>query len=128
MNFLHGLEIFALPVELIPLVRQFAGTSTAPANGYPGVYPNLSFALNDLDYYNTGEIDTLGWLKKGFVFRTGAAQTSAVFSIRNNSQGGGGNDWVMDDIAVATCLPTMSYSPTIIPMFARLIQSLLQIR
>lgn len=94
---------------------QFAGTATAPTVGYPGVYPNLSFALNDVDFYNTGEIDTLGWLKKGFVFRTGPTQTSAVFSIRNNSQGGGGNDWVMDDIAVATCLPTMSYSPTINP-------------
>lgn len=97
------------------LGQQFQGTPTAPTNGYPGVYPNLSFALNDLDYYSTGEIDTVGWLKKGFVFRTGPVQTSARFSIRNNSQGGGGNDWVMDDIAVATCLPTMSYSPTINP-------------
>jgi hypothetical protein len=94
---------------------QFAGTPTAPTQGYVGVYPNLSFALDGLDYYSTGEIDTLGWLKKGFVFRTGISQTSATFSIRNNSQGGGGNDWVMDDIAVATCLPTMSYSPTINP-------------
>lgn len=94
---------------------QFAGTVTAPANGYPGVYPNLSFALNDIDRYNTGEVDTLGWMKKGFMFRTGPTQTSAVFSIRNNSQGGGGNDWTLDDIAVATCLPTMAYSPTINP-------------
>ena len=94
---------------------QFTGTPTAPAGGYPGVYPNLSFALDGLDFYSTGEIDTVGWLKKGFVFRTGPAQTSATFSIRNNSQGGGGNDWVIDDIAVATCLPTMSYSPTINP-------------
>ena len=94
---------------------QFAGTVTAPANGYVGVYPNLSFALNDIDRYNTGEVDTLGWMKKGFMFRTGPTQTSAVFSIRNNSQGGGGNDWTLDDIAVATCLPTMSYSPTINP-------------
>jgi hypothetical protein len=98
---------------------QFAGTPTAPANGYPGVYPNLSFSLNGLDYYSTGEIDTVGWIKKGFVFRTGPTQTSATFSIRNNSQGGGGNDWVMDDIAVATCLPTMSYSPTINPFVCR---------
>lgn len=94
---------------------QFAGTATAPSAGYPGVLPNLTFTLNGLDYYNTGEISTGGWLKKGFVFRTGPSQTSATFSIRNNSQGGGGNDWVMDDIAVATCLPTMSYSPTINP-------------
>jgi hypothetical protein len=49
------------------------------------------------------------------MFRTGPTQTSAVFSIRNNSQGGGGNDWTLDDIAVATCLPTMAYSPTINP-------------
>lgn len=94
---------------------QFTNPPTAPAAGYVGVYPNLSFALNGLDYYSTGEIDLGGWQKKGFVFRTGPDQVSATFSIRNNSQGGGGNDWVMDDIAVATCLPTMSYSPTINP-------------
>ena len=55
---------------------QFAGTPTAPANGYVGVYPNLSFALNDIDYYSSGEVDTLGWMKKGFMFRTGPTQTS----------------------------------------------------
>lgn len=91
---------------------QFAGTVTSPANGYPGVYPNLAFLLNDVDYYNTGDIDTMGWLKRGFVFRTGPTQTTATFSIRNNSQGGGGNDWALDDIAVATCLPNMQYSPS----------------
>jgi hypothetical protein len=96
--------------------QQFAGTATAPANGYPGVYPNLAFLLNDVDYYNTGEIDTTGWLKKGFVFKTGPAQTSATFSIRNNAQGGGGNDWALDDISVATCFPNMSYSPTYNPI------------
>jgi hypothetical protein len=94
---------------------QFAGTPTAPANGYVGVYPNLTFALDGLDYYNTGEIDTLGWLKKGFVFKTGPLQTTATFSIRNNSQGAGGNDWALDDIAVATCFPGMTYSPSATP-------------
>lgn len=91
---------------------QFAGTATAPANGYVGVYPNLSLALNDVDYYSTGEVDTTGWQKRGFVFKTGSAQTTATFSIRNNSQGGGGNDWALDDIAVATCFPGMTYSPS----------------
>lgn len=94
---------------------QFTGTPTAPASGYPGVYPNLSFSLNDVDYYSTGEVDTLGWLKRGFVFKTGSSQTSATFTIRNNSQGGGGNDWALDDIAVATCFPNMTYSPTYNP-------------
>jgi hypothetical protein len=91
---------------------QFTGTPTAPAAGYIGVYPNLSFALNGLDYYSTGEIDAVGWLKKGFVFRTGPAQTTASFAIRNNSQGGGGNDWVMDDISVATCTPNLNLVPS----------------
>lgn len=94
---------------------QFTGTPTAPANGYPGVLPNLTFSLDNLDFYNTGEIDTLGWLKRGFVFKTKPGQTTATFSIRNNAQGGGGNDWAMDDIAIATCLPTMQYSPSINP-------------
>jgi hypothetical protein len=90
---------------------QFKGTATSPAAGYPGVYPNLSFSLNGLDYYSTGEIDTTGWQKKGFVFRTGPTQTSASFAIRNNSQGGGGNDWVLDDISVATCTPNLNLVP-----------------
>ena len=94
------------------LGAQFSGSATAPTGGYPGVYPNLSFSLNGLDYYSTGEIDTLGWQKKGFVFRTGPTQTSAVFAIRNNSQGGGGNDWVLDDISVATCTPNLNLVPS----------------
>jgi trimeric autotransporter adhesin len=92
------------------------GIDSTNASTYkPGVLPNLSFALDNLDYYNTGEMDTLGWQKKGFVFRTDTAQTTATFSIRNNAQGGGGNDWALDDIAIATCLPSMQYSPSITP-------------
>ncbi|HEY0434886.1 MAG TPA: T9SS type A sorting domain-containing protein [Chitinophagaceae bacterium] len=90
--------------------------STGTSTYRPGVLPNLTFTLDNLDYYNTGEVDTFGWLKKGFVFKTTSAQTTASFSIRNNSQGGGGNDWTLDDIAIATCLPSMQYSPSIFPM------------
>jgi hypothetical protein len=86
--------------------------STASPKYNVGVYPNLTFALDGFDRYSTGEIDATGWQKKGFVFLTGPAQTTASFSIRNNSQGGGGNDWAMDDIAVATCLPNMKYNPS----------------
>jgi hypothetical protein len=78
----------------------------------PGVLPNLTFALDDIDRYNTGELDTIGWVKKGFVFRTGPTQTSVTFSIRNNAQGGGGNDWVLDDISVATCTPNLNLVPS----------------
>ncbi|WP_276503147.1 T9SS type A sorting domain-containing protein [Terrimonas pollutisoli] len=95
---------------------QFAGTVTSPAAGYPGVLPNLTFVLDNIDRYSSGYLSIVsGWQKKGFLFRTGPAQTSMTFSIRNNGQGGGGNDWVMDDITITTCLPTMSYSPSISP-------------
>lgn len=78
-----------------------------------GVRPNLTFAINDVDLYSSGELDSLGWVKKGFVFRTGPGQTAAVISIRNNAPGGGGNDWVLDDLALGTCGPssTMNYKP-----------------
>ena len=99
--------------------QQFTGTATAPASGYPGVYPNLTFALDGVDRYNSGRIDTVGWIKKGFVFLTGPAQTTATLSIRNNAQGGGGNDWVLDDISIATCFPSMSYSPSSTPVVCR---------
>lgn len=80
-----------------------------------GVHPNLTFSLDGLDRYSTGEMAVEGWVKKGFVFRTGPGQVSATFAIRNNAQGGGGNDWAMDDISIATCLPNMSYSPSLNP-------------
>ncbi len=90
-------------------------TGAAYSPRQPGVLPNLTFSLDGIDRYNTGGIDTGGWVKKGFLFRTGPSQTSATFAIRNNAQGGGGNDWAMDDISIATCLPNMSYSPSLNP-------------
>ncbi len=78
----------------------------------PGVYPNLSFAIDDLDRYSSGQIDTTGWMKKGFLFRTGTSQTSITISIRNNASGGGGNDWAVDDIALVTCNPDLNLVPS----------------
>ena len=89
------------------------GTTYTPRR--PGVLPNLTFALDGVDRYSTGEVGITGWEKKGFVFITGPTQTNATFSIRNNSQGGGGNDWVLDDISITTCLPNMQYSPSLTP-------------
>ena len=77
----------------------------------PGVYPNLSFAIDDLDRYSSGQIDTVGWIKKGFLFKTGPSQTAITISIRNNASGGGGNDWAIDDIALVTCNPNLNLVP-----------------
>lgn len=86
--------------------------STGTQTFKPGVYPNLSFAIDDLDRYSSGQIDTTGWMKKGFLFRTGAAQTSITISIRNNASGGGGNDWAIDDISLVTCNPNLNLVPS----------------
>lgn len=80
----------------------------------PGVKPNLTFQLNGIDYYTTGDLPYTGlWTKKGFTYLTGAAQTSFTLSIRNNSPGGGGNDWAIDDVNLSTCEPDLilKYTP-----------------
>ena len=92
----------------------------APGAGYiptgpgdsSGVHPNLTFNVNGYDYYTTGNILYNGqWVLKGFTYLTGPTQTSMVIYIRNNAPGGGGNDWAIDDIGVATCVPSISLTP-----------------
>jgi trimeric autotransporter adhesin len=85
-----------------------------------GVYPNITFDIDGVDYYSTGNLLYSGqWVKKGFTFLTGPAQTSFTLKFFNNAPGGGGNDWALDDISVATCSPNMKYSPSINPNVCR---------
>src|SRR5450631_1627346 len=77
-----------------------------------GVHPNLTFNVNGYDYYTTGDIPYTGqWIQKGFTYLTGPAQTSMIIFVRNNAPGGGGNDWALDDISVASCVPSISLTP-----------------
>lgn len=95
--------------------RNICSLCGADANGTstntPGVKPNLSFAINGKAYYTSGEIAyTNTWIRKGFVYRTGPAETAVTITIRNNAPGGGGNDWVMDDVSFAICLPRVQFT------------------
>ncbi|HMU45285.1 MAG TPA: T9SS type A sorting domain-containing protein [Chitinophagaceae bacterium] len=82
-----------------------------------GVRPNLTFEIDGIDYYTTGDLDYTGqWEKKGFTFLTGPLQTSFTLKFFNNAPGGGGNDWALDDISVSTCSPNMKYSPSLNPI------------
>lgn len=84
---------------------------TAPGDS-SGVYPNLTFEVDGVDYYTTGNILYTGqWIKKGFTFLTGPTQTSFTLKFFNNAPGGGGNDWALDDISVATCSPNLAFTP-----------------
>ena len=81
-----------------------------------GVYPNLTFDVNGVDYYTTGNVKYTGqWVKKGFTYLTGPAENSITLKIMNNAPGGGGNDWALDDITVATCSPNFTFTPTASP-------------
>ncbi len=78
-----------------------------------GVYPNMSLSIDGVNHYTTGNIRYTGeWVKKGFVFRTGPSQTNIEFAITNNAPGGGGNDWALDDISLATCTPNLNLVPS----------------
>jgi trimeric autotransporter adhesin len=100
---------------------------TAPGDS-AGIRPNIAFQIDGIDYYTTGDLlyqgfggtqtgsDTLNkWVKRSFIYKTNPAQSSFKITFRNNAPGGGGNDWVIDDISIRTCYPNMIYSPTLNP-------------
>lgn len=88
---------------------------TAPGDS-SGVAPNLTFEVDGIDYYTSGNLLYTGkWVKKGFTFLTGPNQTSFTLKFFNNAPGGGGNDWALDDISVATCSPDLTFTPTANP-------------
>lgn len=78
-----------------------------------GVAPNITFEVNGRDYYTTGNLNYSGqWVKKGFTYLTGPLETSINLKFFNNAPGGGGNDWALDDITVATCSPELELNPS----------------
>lgn len=62
---------------------------------------NLAVATNSV---------SLPWIQYGFAFTTGTGQTTADVVLINNAPGGCGNDYVVDDISLATCGPGVSLS------------------
>jgi uncharacterized repeat protein (TIGR01451 family) len=78
--------------------------ATGSATNTSGVNPNLAINLNGMNYYSSGDITYTGqWVQKSFTFQNGNS-TSATLDVRNNAPGGGGNDWVLDDITMTQCL------------------------
>jgi hypothetical protein len=81
-----------------------ANAATGGSASTPGVSPNLAININGNNYYSTGNITYTGqWVQKSFTFVNGAS-TSATIDIRNNAPGGGGNDYVLDDVSMQQCL------------------------
>ncbi len=85
-----------------------------------GVAPNITFNVDNISYYTTGNLLYTGtWVKKGFTVVTGPTQDSFTVKFFNNAPGGGGNDWALDDITVATCTPNLTLLPSPNPMICR---------
>jgi len=85
-----------------------------------GVAPNITFNVDNISYYTTGNILYTGtWVKKGFTVLTGPTQDSFTVKFFNNAPGGGGNDWALDDISVATCTPNLTLLPSPNPMICQ---------
>jgi hypothetical protein len=85
-----------------------------------GVAPNITFNVDNISYYTTGNILYTGmWVKKGFTVVTGPTQDSFTVKFFNNAPGGGGNDWALDDISVATCTPNLTLLPSPNPMICQ---------
>jgi hypothetical protein len=103
--------------EFSAWVRNICGKCSIDSNSVskytPGVLPNLSYTINDIDYFTTGTIQyDQTWVKRGFIYKTGPAETQFSITIKNNAAGGGGNDWVLDDIKLATCYPNLIMNPS----------------
>ncbi len=107
---------------------QWSGSSYDPTAAFDtsGVKPNIAIKVNNLDYYNTGDItyqsagvarlsttaDTANrWVRRAFVYKTDSVTTNFTLTLRNNAPGGGGNDWAIDDISFKTCSPSLQMTP-----------------
>ncbi|MGB4847288.1 MAG: gliding motility-associated C-terminal domain-containing protein, partial [Saprospiraceae bacterium] len=75
------------------------------------ILPNVSFLINDLSVYTSGQIpQDEKWHTYGFTFTSGPGQNSIKLTLRNNAPGGIGNDLAIDNISFRACGPTSSIS------------------
>jgi hypothetical protein len=81
---------------------------------------NMIFTLEDntgaiIVQYHNGTLPDVSptWKQYGFEFTVPAGLDSLVFRITNNSTGGNGNDYCLDDIAVRLCAPSVVLSPMV---------------
>jgi gliding motility-associated-like protein len=78
-----------------------------------GIRPNISFLLDGIVVYQTGDIsNNQKWNTYGFTFTTAPGQTSITLALQNNAPGGIGNDLALDNITFRPCGPEALILPT----------------
>jgi Secretion system C-terminal sorting domain len=72
--------------------------------GASKVLPSLTVSVGGIDIFSSGQVDYgTAWYKRTFTFLSTAGGTATI-SMRNNSPGGSGNDWALDDVSLRQCL------------------------
>ncbi len=70
------------------------------------IRPNVSFLINDIVQFTTGNVPENGiWNSYGFTFTTDPGETTVKLSLANNAPGGIGNDLALDNISFRACGP-----------------------
>lgn len=86
------------------------------ANGGNSLKPNITFTIEKpngtiLGSFNTGDIGmttNTTWVQYGLFFTSPTGVTDVVLRMKNNGQGGVGNDLALDDITFRPCGPTIT--------------------
>jgi gliding motility-associated-like protein len=99
---------------------EFAAWLTNMCNYQPSILPNITMTIEKTDgtilaSYNTGDVPVLVpavWQQYGFVFTIPQDISTVVLRMRNNADGGMGNDVGMDDITFRPAGPAITASIT----------------
>lgn len=76
------------------------------------IKPNVSFLIDSVVVYNTGDVpENEQWNTYGFTFTTAPGQNTLTLSLQNNAPGGIGNDIALDNITFRPCGPEASILP-----------------
>lgn len=95
--------LYAFSADVINLIKR--GTANH-------IEPNVSFLLNEVEQYTTGDIgQTEQWNTYGFTFTTDPGVTTMKLSLRNNAPGGFGNDLAIDNVTFRPCGPIAEILP-----------------
>lgn len=71
-----------------------------------GIKPNVSFLLDGVNVYTTGDIPLNNqWNTYEFSFSTQTGQNEITLALQNNAPGGDGNDLALDNISFRVCGP-----------------------
>lgn len=74
--------------------------------GTNGIFPNVSFLINDVVQFTTGNVpENQQWNTYGFAFNTAPGETTITLALSNNAPGGFGNDLAIDNIEFRACGP-----------------------